>query len=301
MSMWEPFTESARKCIVLAQEEAQHLGSDHIGTEHVLLGIISESDNPGAKALNESGVDLKRARDQIATIVPPKERSTRQEMVFTPHAKRLIELAFAEARTLEDNYIGAGHLLLGLLRERGGIAFQALSGMGVKENDLRERVVALIPEEPHPSRRGGGPPARSPSSSMFVTRPPAVMDVLRRADDAAASVGRTEVRGDDVLAGIMRSRQSPARSALIAAGFEIEAKEAPREPSSPRLPYSDEVKRAIGHAFWLEANRLPRDLTCEDLLLGLIQDQAGAASTTLRSHGVNLDALRRALDEDGPG
>src|SRR5579863_1738236 len=105
MSMWEPFTESARKCIVLAQEEAQHLGSDHIGTEHVLLGMISESDNPAAQALKESGVDLKRARERIGTIVPPKEPSARQEMVFTPRAKRLIELAFAEARSLDDKYI----------------------------------------------------------------------------------------------------------------------------------------------------------------------------------------------------
>ena len=111
MSMWEPFTERARRSIVLAQEEAQRLGNNYIGTEHILLGIISEGESLAAKVLETLGVNLAKVRQEVEAIVGRGGQTVQQEMVFTPRAKRVIELAFEEARQLNHNYIGTEHLL----------------------------------------------------------------------------------------------------------------------------------------------------------------------------------------------
>ena len=96
--MWEPFTERARRSIVLAQEEAQRLGNNYIGTEHILLGIISEGESLAAKVLESLGVNLAKVRQEVEAIVGRGGQTVQQEMVFTPRAKRVIELAFEEAR-----------------------------------------------------------------------------------------------------------------------------------------------------------------------------------------------------------
>ena len=131
MSMWEPFTERARRSIVLAQEEAQRLGNNYIGTEHILLGIISEGESLAAKVLESLGVNLAKVRQEVEAIVGRGGQTVQQEMVFTPRAKRVIELAFEEARQLNHNYIGTEHLLLGLIREGEGVAARVLTNLGV--------------------------------------------------------------------------------------------------------------------------------------------------------------------------
>src|ERR1700739_4275162 len=126
MSMWEPFTERARRSIVLAQEEAQRLGNNYIGTEHILLGIISEGESPAAKVLETLGVNLAKARQEVEAIIARGAEIVQQEMIFTPPAKRAIELAFEEARQLNHNYVGTEHLLLGLIRQGDGVAKRVL-------------------------------------------------------------------------------------------------------------------------------------------------------------------------------
>jgi ATP-dependent Clp protease ATP-binding subunit ClpA len=126
-AMWEPFTKDARRTIVLAQKEAARLGNNYMGTEHLLLGIISEGESVAAKVLETGGVDLAKARREVEAIVRAGGQTTRQEKVFTPHALRVIELAFEEARQLDQNYIGAEHLLLGLIREGEGVAARVLA------------------------------------------------------------------------------------------------------------------------------------------------------------------------------
>src|SRR5580692_7962317 len=101
MSMWEPFTERARRSIVLAQEEAQRLGNNFIGTEHLLLGIISEGESSASKKLLAHNVHLGNARMEVEAIVGRGfGRTVQEEMVFTPRAKRVIELAYEVARQL---------------------------------------------------------------------------------------------------------------------------------------------------------------------------------------------------------
>src|SRR5271169_926689 len=146
MSMWEPFTERARRSIVLAQEEAQRLGNNYIGTEHILLGIISEGESLAAKVLETLGVNLANVRQEVEAIVGRGGQTVQQEMVFTPRAKRVIELAFEEARQLNHNYIGTEHLLLGLIREGEGVAARVLTNLGVDLTKVRSHVIRLLGE-----------------------------------------------------------------------------------------------------------------------------------------------------------
>src|SRR3984893_1729372 len=154
MSMWEPFTERARRSIVLAQEEAQRLGNNYIGTEHILLGIISEGESLAAKVLETLGVNLAKVRAEVEAIVGRGGQTVQQEMVFTPRAKRVIELAFEEARQLSHNYIGTEHLLLGLIREGEGVAARVLTNLRLDPAQVRVQTTSLLGAE-----GSGGPTA----------------------------------------------------------------------------------------------------------------------------------------------
>ncbi len=155
MSMWEPFTERARRSIVLAQEEAQRLGNNYIGTEHILLGIISEGESLAAKVLESLGVNLSKVRQEVEAIVGRGGQTVQQEMVFTPRAKRVIELAFEEARQLNHNYIGTEHLLLGLIREGEGVAARVLTNLGVDPAKVRVQTTSLLGAEGQPTAPKG--------------------------------------------------------------------------------------------------------------------------------------------------
>ncbi|MBI2252623.1 MAG: AAA family ATPase, partial [Armatimonadetes bacterium] len=152
--MWEPFTERARRAIILAQEEAQRLGNNYIGTEHLLLGIISEGESVAAKVLESLGISLQKVRQEVEAIVGKGGQTIQQEMVFTPRAKRVIELAFEEARSLAHNYIGTEHLLLGLIREGEGVAARILSNLGIEPAKIRSQITQFLGiESPSPPAR----------------------------------------------------------------------------------------------------------------------------------------------------
>ena len=153
--MWEPFTERARRSIVLAQEEAQRLGNNYIGTEHILLGIISEGESLAAKVLESLGVNLAKVRQEVEAIVGRGGQTVQQEMVFTPRAKRVIELAFEEARQLNHNFIGTEHLLLGLIREGEGVAARVLTNLGVDPAKVRVQTTSLLGAEGQPTAPKG--------------------------------------------------------------------------------------------------------------------------------------------------
>ena len=141
------FTVRARKVLTLAQEEAQRLQHDYIGTEHLLLGLVREGEGVAAKVLTSLDVDLDVARDRVEAIIGRGKRVVRGEIRLTPRAKKVIELAVDEARRLNHDYIGTEHLLLGLLREGSGIGAGVLEDMGVSLNKARYEVMRIIDDK----------------------------------------------------------------------------------------------------------------------------------------------------------
>lgn len=130
-----------------AQEEAQKFGEGYVSTEHLLLGLVRESDSVAARVLEKLGVSLNRIRSEVEKQLPRGDARPSQDMTLTPRAKRVIDLAYDEARNLNNNYIGTEHLLLGLIREGDGLAGRVLQKLGVELEKARREVMALQDSE----------------------------------------------------------------------------------------------------------------------------------------------------------
>ncbi len=131
VNRFEKFSERARRVLTLAQEEAGRFNHTYIGTEHILLGLAREDEGVAAKVLTNLGVSLSKLRSAVEFTMGRGEKQSSGEVGLTPRAKRIIELAIDEARQLGHNYIGTEHLLLGLLREGGGVATGILDSFGI--------------------------------------------------------------------------------------------------------------------------------------------------------------------------
>ncbi|MBV8993008.1 MAG: hypothetical protein JO287_04740 [Pseudonocardiales bacterium] len=138
------FTARARQSIVLAQEEARRLRHDHLGTEHLLLGLLAEGEGVAAQALRGVGITLDAARAGVEQITGRGQESRQGRIPFAAPAKKALELALCEALELGHNYIGTEHLLLGLLEEGAGTGVKAIVAAGVQPDQLREAVLVLL-------------------------------------------------------------------------------------------------------------------------------------------------------------
>jgi ATP-dependent Clp protease ATP-binding subunit ClpC len=154
--MWQRFTERARRVVFFAQEEAGRLGENYVSTEHLLLGLVRENDSVAARILDRLGVSLGRIRSEIERQVTRGDGRLGQDMQLTPRAKRVIDLAYDEARQLNNNYIGTEHLLLGLIREGEGLAGRVLAKLGVDLERTRREVLALQDNDGTAAPAGGG-------------------------------------------------------------------------------------------------------------------------------------------------
>jgi len=143
--MFERFTDRARKVMALANQEAQRFNHEHIGTEHILLGLVKEGSGVGATVLKNLEVDIKKLRLEVEKLVKSgPDLVTMGKLPQTPRAKKVIEYAIEEARALNHNYVGTEHILLGLLRETEGIAAQVLMNLGLKLEEVRQEVLNLL-------------------------------------------------------------------------------------------------------------------------------------------------------------
>lgn len=143
--MFERFTDRARKVMALANQEAQRFNHEYIGTEHILLGLVKEGSGVGANVLKNLDVDLRKVRLEVEKLVKAgPEVVMMGKLPQTPRAKKVIECAIEEARSLNHNYVGTEHLLLGLLREHDGVAAQVLMNLGLKLDEVREEVLNLL-------------------------------------------------------------------------------------------------------------------------------------------------------------
>lgn len=125
-----------------------------MSTEHLLLGLVRESDSVAARVLERLGVTLTKIRSEVEKQLPKSDARPSQEMTLTPRAKRVIDLAYDEARNLNNNYIGTEHLLLGLIREGDGLAGRVLMKLGIELDRARREVMALQDNEATPSKPG---------------------------------------------------------------------------------------------------------------------------------------------------
>src|SRR5262249_32741691 len=153
--MFERFTDRAHRVVVLAQEEARLLNHDRVGTEHILLGLLLEGGGIAAQALGSLGITGEAVRQQVEELIGRGHQAPPAgHLPFTPRATKALRLSLREAMRLGHNYIGTEHVLLGLVREGGGVAAQVLVRLGTGPDRVRRQVIGRVHGDP--GGEGGG-------------------------------------------------------------------------------------------------------------------------------------------------
>jgi ATP-dependent Clp protease ATP-binding subunit ClpC len=145
-AMFERFTERARLVVVEARQESTRLNHDYVGTEHLLLGLISVGDGLAVKVLESLGIALDAIRQRVEESVDRGSEASSGHIRFTAQAKTVLELSLRESRDRNDLYIGTEHILLGLIREGDGVAAHVLLELGADLERTRAQVTRLLEE-----------------------------------------------------------------------------------------------------------------------------------------------------------
>lgn len=143
------FTQSAIKVLKLAQYEAKHLKHAHVGTEHILLGLLHEGTNVAAKALSSIGIDLYTVRQRVHELVEKEDFDDleTEEIGYSPEAKTIMEYAVEQAQALGHDYIGTEHILLGIIYDTESIACEILVSLGADLDIIHDAILDLLNED----------------------------------------------------------------------------------------------------------------------------------------------------------
>jgi ATP-dependent Clp protease ATP-binding subunit ClpC len=241
--MFERFTDRARRVVAQAQEEARMLDHSYIGTEHILLGLISEGEGVGARALESLGLSLDAVRQQVEEIIGRGQQAPTGHIPFTPRAKKVLELSLREALQLGHNYIGTEHILLGLISEGDGVAAQVLVRLGADLNRVRQQVIELLAG--HQAKE----PVPAPSAAGELRLLPTVQARLEAVEQRLAAVEQRVGTGpgpsalDEEVAQVRREKES----AIDVKDFERASGLRSREKELLAAKAADEKQWVAGH------------------------------------------------------
>jgi ATP-dependent Clp protease ATP-binding subunit ClpA len=306
---WAKFNERARRALWLAQNEALAFGENFIGTEHLLLGITREREEIAVQMLARLGITEERIRECIVEQTTRGQRNPEQPLDATPRLRRAIDLAYDEARSLQQNFIGAEHLLLGLIREGDGLAAKVLMELGADLERARTVLQAggfqaapptgesIIWEAPF-----WLPPQAAPSAGIPWTKlTERARWVLFLAHEEAMRLGYNRVNPNTLLLGLAREDNLATRI-LERLGIstarlrgEIEKGSPPGPGWSERCDLAPDVL-AIIECAWEEAQALSHNyLGAEHLLLGFLRQEGRQTSAILVRLGVSLERVREEI------
>jgi len=138
--MFERFTDQARRVVVLAQEEARLMRHGHVGTEHLLVALARVDDDVATPMLADHGLTAEKARAEVVAIIGVGNAEPGGQLPFTPAAHDALEATLRESLELGHDRVQPAHLLLGVLRQRDGVARRVLAGAGAHPTESREEV-----------------------------------------------------------------------------------------------------------------------------------------------------------------
>ncbi len=300
------FDESAKRVLAVAQDEALRMNHNYIGTEHLLLGLIrGDSGGPAGRALARLGVSLDKARTALDFIIGRGETpTTPQEITMSPRAKRVLELAQDEARTLGRAHIGAEEILLGLLREGQGIASGIIESLGATLDAMRQAVLeemAGVPPRPASGPQGVIQRQTHTYRGPFDRFNDRAKRTLALAQDEAVRLNHSYIGPEHLLLGLVREGEGVAGRVLNRLGIELsktrqaveqvigrgDSASSPTESTlTPRakkvIELAIDESRKLGH----------NDVGTEHLLLGLVRDDTSVACQILRDQGAPLEKIR---------
>ena len=303
--MWQRFTERARKVVFYAQEEAQKFGEGYVSTEHLLLGLVRESDSVAARVLEKLGVSLNRIRSEVEKQLPRGDARPNQDMTLTPRAKRVIDLAYDEARNLNNNYIGTEHLLLALIREADGLAGRVLAKLGVGLEAARLDVMALQDLDPN---RWQPRTVEGPVERVGMQMTEAARRVPARAVEAAQSLGEGQISSEHILIGLIDEPDSAASRILHALGIDpaairadVEERCASFSGDTWSFKSSPRVSRVLDFAEAAAKSAGAARVGTGHLLLGVLLESDGLGAKVLRDHLVDSDLVGSSIADHTEG
>ena len=186
MAYYAKFTERGQRALLAAQREAAELGRTYVGTEHLLLGVLTE---PGGARPVLKGITLDAVRNEVLQILGRGEESVDgKQMVYTPRTKKVLEQSVREARELKQNYVSTEHILLALMREREGVAAHVLIKLGLDLSKARDELLRILTgaEEENPGASGNAA-ADTPTLNQYSRD----LTALARSGELDPVVGRT--------------------------------------------------------------------------------------------------------------
>jgi ATP-dependent Clp protease ATP-binding subunit ClpA len=240
MYAFERFTERAKRTLALAQQEAERSGHSYIGTEHLLLGLLSDEDSLSYHALTNLGVETPAVRKSIEGVLGRDERIVIQQIVPTSRVKKVIEISFEEARRMGHNYVGTEHLLLGLMIEGEGIAAHVLQDLGVTLERVRSEIARLLTvghsAEQAPFVRPG---MTQVAGAAELTLGPDLADLLRFASVLARAEGQAAVG----LEHVQRATGDPTVQSLLQLAAQSRLAAAAKEEAIARQDHEAAAER----------------------------------------------------------
>ena len=293
-----PQTPGARTVLRLAQDEARGLGHDHVGTEHILLGLLGEEEGAAAQVLATLDVTIEEVRAQVARIVVQGDDASGDEIRLTEAATWVVELAAAEALSLGQNHIGTEHLLLALVRDNEGIAVRILLDFDVDAEKVRNEIARILSA----SER------IDPALGQFTHR---ARQVVTLAADEARTLKHNYIGTEHILLGLLREEEGLAARVLDTLDITVEEVRAQvarivgqgDEVTTGQIPFTPRAKKVLELAL-REALSLGHNyIGTEHILLGLVRENEGVAARILLDFDADAEKIRNEIIRmlSGPG
>ena len=317
--MWQRFTERARKVVFYAQEEALKWHDNFVSPEHLLLGMLHEDDNMASRILDRLGVRRETVRQTVEARLSPGEGGAGQDLQLNEAAKSVVDRAYNEARHLKHSYIGAEHLLLGLLGQKGSIALETLAELGVMHDAVIEQLQQMQDKQ-------SAPPAEQPSENLLSldeavkflgTSKPTLYRLLGQDEIKGLKVGRQwRFRKADLIAYMERSpvavAAAPKEDLDMELAFFAEqlSQEAPDTSSDPETKTIQLAHKIMQLAIQAKASDIHLEPTQDDFLLrlrvdGVLQETRRLPSSTKESLTARfkimaeMDTNEKRMPQDG--
>jgi len=295
--MFERFTDRARNVMAIANAEAQRLNHKGIDSHHILLGLVKEGSGVGATVLKFLDVDTNKLCMEVEKLVKRgPDMVTLEKLPHTPRAKKVIEFAIEEAKSLNHKYLGTEHLLLGLLRDTDSVAVKALMNLGVKFEQARNEILNLLKES--------GTFGDRATILGFSDRARKILSLARK---EAVQYNHESIDTEHILLGFIKEGSGVGMTVLK--NLNVDVNKLRRDVEKFMIKGSDMVapdnlqmepraKKVVVYAVE-GAKSLNRNyIGSEHLLLGLMYETKGSISAqVLKNQGLQYEQVRNGIIE----
>jgi len=303
------FTPRAQQVLALARKEADRLSHNTAGTEHLLLGMIKLGQGVAVNVLQKMGFDLETVRMEVEKQVVRGSGKMLRTAPYSPGVKKVLALAGKEAKSLSHSHVGTEHILLGILRESGGVAARALKSLGVDIERTRNEIRSELDPNFAPGEQDGARrEPNAPSGLHGGMEPiqgfaPRAQQVLALARKEADRFSHKSVGPEHLLLGIIKLGTGIAVNVLQKMGLDLETvrveveKQVGSDPETTMAgnsPYTSSAKKVLALS-GREAKSLCHSYVgSEHILLGLVREGESVAAHVLKEHGADMERTRNA-------